>query len=281
VSYYGDLHTGALVLMRAAKKAGGRRQQELMASSMTLELYALHFLQDSVSAGHLGGEAVHHLGYPSVFLRHDSDRVASAGSLLDAPKRKTLHDKGNVDGRRVILSLEAGRALCDVGPQKKRSSKEILAAAKMHTLFGDGAMLCGSKEDQPWMTRELVKAVTKASLLELESAYADKLTDHVAPKVLNKPEVFFAKTPCNLPTPPPERRSIHRIHGLTCQWWESNPDNIDEKALAIRRAVAAGYFKAVGLLPLPTHDDGMFARTPADSTEGINRKSFCDGRGYD
>lgn len=135
---YGALHAGALYYARLAKLAPEERDV-LWSAAMFLEVYALHFLQDSVSSGHLLKEATPH---PAA--------------------RKNKHDDLCITGQEVAVPVAARDALGVAGPTAK--------------LFGDGALWCAGGENgaDRELTRRYAELVTSVSLNELSVAYDDE-----------------------------------------------------------------------------------------------------------
>lgn len=70
-AWYADLHWGALRFARAARREpDAERARFLGATAIYLELIALHYVQDGVSAGHIVPDATR-LANPSLNLTHD------------------------------------------------------------------------------------------------------------------------------------------------------------------------------------------------------------------
>lgn len=136
VSMYGDLHAGALHFARLAKQGGAPGQ--LASASLLLEAYSLHYLQDSVSAGHL-----------------------AKTSLSSKAARRAYHDRVCQQGLDVVLPREAASAL-------RRSDTP-------HRIFGDGALWCigGQHVDDRRVTAAYAELVTMTSLQELDRAFND------------------------------------------------------------------------------------------------------------
>ena len=175
VAFYLELHSGAMVFRKlAATRSDPAEKTSMLAFSLYLEQFALHYLNDLVAPGH-------HL-YDCRFHRDGLLNPKGAG-------RKLYHDHFN-DGGRLFYPT---KALCTFAaahttevPSLAQHCATNPESPSSIRLYGDGYAFVNPKPGSAVFTAEVAEATAAASLNEYLSTDANTALDPEAFRVINE-----------------------------------------------------------------------------------------------
>lgn len=257
-AWYADLHLGALEYAATAYQArlDPQRRSFFEGVAMLLELSALHYLEDSIAAGHMATGVP-----PGMSVLGGSSRWLKNGST------QATHDHYGREGIQATPGTELCTNLKKRGWSSDLNELERVCGGASGpvrvTLVGDSALdtKAPGSVTEDWavaVVAESVREVLEAALggarppLRAELGRCDTTDFTSAP---SKDEGYTwtnHEMTCD-GEPKQQHASEQPLYRCLFQWWERDnlgPDALDHEK-AIREAYPESYFAALRMVPVP------------------------------
>lgn len=198
IAWYSDLHQGAIEYVRNAAGQPAGQRRFLLGMASLFELYALHFLEDSASAGHL---------------------VVDANEVSNGTKNRT-HDDFCKMGVEVIVPPTVCAKLPTSDPKSRYGElARICQSGNVMKLYGDHSLF-----DRPDLARATLQYAT---LLAAESI--KELVDEIDAGNVPKVELAKCLTSMSTQSPSPKWTADNgacevddaAVYRCADAWWES------------------------------------------------------------
>ena len=229
-AWYADLHAGAIAFAHAASGLDGIDRQRLTSVALVFELFALHFLEDSVAAGH----------------------TLTTAKTMDNLAKVHAHDNANAEGLDERIPAEGCAALV---VNEHPAAPELRKACETNehlTIFGDHVMFRLPRFGE--VGRVVASSAAALSLARVMGALkkAPAPAEVALRSCLKDADMTTAK---DVAWTWPAASTEPWFYRCAFEWWEATGDGLASKKNLMEAAWSNGDMAALLILPQPSHGE--------------------------